>query len=129
MLAGIDYFVVVAYLVVILLLGYYFRKFVSSSDDYFLGGRTLPFGAIGILLETLMGWSIWFSIIFTAGVTGLYTYFGGIVAVVMTDVVQMIIMFVGGFTLVFLSFYYVREWEGLVTKVYLMEHEYQNILS
>lgn len=40
MLTGIDYFVVIAYLVGILMLGYYFRKFVSSSDDYFLGGRT-----------------------------------------------------------------------------------------
>ena len=220
MLSGIDYFVVISYLVGILLLGYYFRKFVDSSDDYFLGGRTLPFWAIGmsivvsdigaldfvgvsgqayryglspanfdwigsvpamllaafifvpyfwkaklytipeylgrrynasvqtiasltwiifftlnmgvvfwasgILLETLMGWPIWLSILVTAGVTGLYTYFGGITAVVMTDVVQMIIMFVGGFTLVFLSFYYIGGWEGLVTKIYAMGPEYQN---
>ena len=220
MLAGIDYFVVIAYLVGILLLGYYFRKFVSSSDDYFLGGRTLPFWAIGmsivvsdigaldfvgisgqayryglspanfdwigsvpamllaafifvpyfwkaklytipeylgrryndtvrtiasltwiiffaldmgvlfwasgILLETLMGWPIWFSILITAGVTGLYTYYGGIAAVVMTDVVQMVIMFVGGLTLVFLSFYYVGGWEGLVTKIHAMGPEYAN---
>ncbi len=40
MLTGIDYFVVIAYLIGILLLGYDFRIFVSSSDDYFLGGRT-----------------------------------------------------------------------------------------
>jgi SSS family solute:Na+ symporter len=220
MLMGIDYFIVVSYIVGMLILGYYFKKFVSSSDDYFLGGRTLPFWAIGmsivvsdigaldfvgvsgqayryglspanfdwigsvpalllgafifvpyfwkaklytipeylgrrynsyvqtiasltwiifftlnlgiifwasgILLETLMGWPIWISILVTAGVTGLYTYFGGITAVVMTDVVQMIIMFVGGLTLVFLSFYYVGGWEALVTKVHAMGPEYQN---
>lgn len=48
MLTGIDYFVVVAYLAGILLLGYYFSKFVSSSNDYSLGGRTLLFWAIGM---------------------------------------------------------------------------------
>ena len=53
MLAGIDYFIVIAYLVGILLLGYYFRKFVSSSSDYFLGGKSLPFWAIGMSLEIL----------------------------------------------------------------------------
>ncbi len=220
MLTGIDYFVVIAYFVGILLLGYYFKKFVGGADDYFLGGRTLPFWAIGmsivvsdigaldfvgisgqayrfgispanfdwigsvpamllagfifvpyfwkaklytipeylgrryndtvrtiasatwiiffaldmgvlfwasgILLEALMGWPIWLSILVTAGVTGLYTYYGGITAVVMTDVVQMVIMFVGGFTLVFLSFYYVGGWEGLVTKIHAMGPEYQN---
>ena len=220
MLTGIDYFVVICYMLGMLILGFYFKKFVNTSEDYFLGGRTLPFWAIGmsivvsdigaldfvgisgqayrfglspanfdwigsvpamllaaflfvpyfwkaklftipeylgrrynsyvqtiasltwiifftlnlgiifwasgILLETLMGWPIWLSILVTAGVTGLYTYFGGITAVVMTDVVQMIIMFVGGFTLVFLSFYYIGGWEELVSKVHAMGPEYQN---
>ncbi len=48
MLAGIDYFIVIAYIVGMLLLGLYFKKFVNSSDDYFLGGRSLPFWAIGM---------------------------------------------------------------------------------
>ncbi|MCB0732313.1 MAG: sodium/solute symporter [Ignavibacteriae bacterium] len=223
MLAGIDYFVVISYLVGIMILGYYFKKYVNDTDDYFLGGRTLPFWAIGmsivvsdigaldfvgvsgqayrygispanfdwlgsvpamllaafifipyfwkaklytipeylgrryndyvriiaavtwiifftlnmgvyfwasgILLESIMGWPIWYSIIVTAIVTGLYTYFGGITAVVMTDVVQMIIMFVGGFALVFLSFYHIGGWEGLVTKLHEMGPEYQNHLN
>ena len=220
MLAGIDYFVVIAYLVGILLLGYYFRKFVGSSEDYFLGGKTLPFWAIamsivvsdigamdfvgvsgqayrfgispgnfdwigsvpamllaafvfipyfwkaglytipeylgrryndsvqtiasltwiiffafdlgvlfwatGVFLEALMGWPVWLSILITAVVVGLYTYFGGIAAVVMTDVVQMIVMFIGGAALVFLGFYAVGGWEGLVDKVNAMGPAYQN---
>jgi SSS family solute:Na+ symporter len=220
MLSGIDYFVVIAYLVGILLLGYYFKRFVGSSEDYFLGGKSLPFWAIGmsivvsdigaldfvgvagqayrygispgnfdwigsvpamilaafifipyfwkagvytipeylgrryndsvrtiasltwiiffafdlgvlfwasaVFLEALMGWPIWLSIFITAGVVGLYTYMGGITAVVMTDVVQMIIMFIGGFTLVFLSFYHVGGWEGLVDKIGLMGDAYQH---
>lgn len=218
MLAGIDYFVVMAYLVGILLLGYYFKRFVDTSEDYFLGGRSLPFWAIGmsivvsdigaldfvgvsgqayrygisvgnfdwigsvpamllaafifipyfwkggmytipeylgrrynkyvrtaasvtwivffavdlgvlfwasaVLLNVLMGWPVLISIFITAAVVGLYTYFGGITAVVMTDVVQLIIMFVGGFTLVFLSFYYIGGWDALVEKVYALGPEY-----
>ena len=218
MLSGIDYFIVISYLFGILLLGYYFKRFVGSSEDYFLGGRSLPFWAIGmsivvsdigamdfvgvsgqayrygisvgnfdwigsvpamllaafifipyfwrggmytipeylgrrynrhvrtiasltwivffavdlgvlfwassVLLNVLMGWPIWLSILITAGVVGLYTYFGGITAVVMTDVVQLIIMFVGGLTLVFLGFYAVGGWEGMVEKIYAMGPEY-----
>ena len=48
MLSGIDYFVVIAYLTGILILGFYFRRFVHSSKDFFLGGRMLPFCAIGM---------------------------------------------------------------------------------
>ncbi len=220
MLSGIDYFVVIAYLVGIMALGYYFKNFVSSSEDYFLGGRSLPFWAIGmsivvsdigaldfvgvsgqayrygispanfdwigsvpamllaafifipyfwkaglytipeylgrrynskvrtlssltwiiffafdlgvlfwasaVFLEALMGWPVWLSIFLTAGVVGLYTYFGGIAAVVMTDVVQMIIMFVGGLALVFLGFYYVGGWEAMVDKINAMGDGYQH---
>jgi len=218
MLAGIDYFIVVAYILGILILGYYFKRFVGSSEDYFLGGKSLPFWAIAmsivvsdigamdfvgvsgqayrygisvgnfdwigcvpamllaafifipyfwrggiytipeylgrrynrhvrtiasltwiiffavnlgilfwasaVLLNVLMGWPIWLSILLTAGVVGLYTYFGGITAVVMTDVIQFIIMFVGGLTLVFLGFYSIGGWEGLVEKINAMGPEY-----
>ncbi len=220
MLAGIDYFVVIAYIVGMLLLGLYFRKFVSSSDDFFLAGKSLPFWAIGmsivvsdigaldfvgvsgqayrygisvgnfdwigsvpamllaafifipyfwrggmytipeylgrrynqkvrtiasvtwivffaldlgvlfwssaVLMNILLGWSIWTSILITAGVVGLYTYFGGITAVIMTDVVQMIIMFVGGFALVYLSLDAVGGWENMVDKITNMGPEYRS---
>ena len=220
MLAGIDYFIVIAYIVGMLLLGLYFKKFVNSSEDYFLGGKSLPFWAIGmsivvsdigaldfvgisgqayrygvsvgnfdwigsvpamllaafifipyfwrggmytipeylgrrynksvrtiasvtwilffaldlgvlfwasaVLLNVLMGWPIWISIISTAGVVGLYTYFGGITAVIMTDVVQLIIMFIGGFALVYLSLDAVGGWENMVDKISTMGPEYQS---
>lgn len=220
MLAGIDYFIVIAYIIGMLLLGLYFKRYVSSSEDYFLGGRSLPFWAIGmsivvsdigaldfvgvsgqayrygvsvgnfdwigsvpamllaafifipyfwrggiytipeylgrrynptvrtiasvtwilffaldlgvlfwasaVLLNVLMGWAIWTSIIVTAVVVGLYTYFGGITAVIMTDVVQMIIMFVGGFALVYLSLHAVGGWENMVDKISTMGPEYRS---
>jgi SSS family solute:Na+ symporter len=219
-LGGIDYFVVVMYMAGIMLLGLYFKKFVHSSQDYFLAGRMMPFWAIGmsvvvsdigaqdfvavsgqayrfgisvgnfdwigsvpamllaafifvpyfwkaglytipeylgkryndavrviasanwiiffafnlgiifwasaLVLKTLMGWDTWFSIIVTAVVVGAYTLFGGLTAVVMTDVVQMIIMFIGGAAVVFLGFYHVGGWEGLVEKMSAMGGDYQN---
>jgi len=47
-LDGIDYAVVIAYLAGIMLLGLYFKRFVHSSKDYFLAGKSLPFWAIGM---------------------------------------------------------------------------------
>ena len=47
-LHGIDYFVVIAYLVGIMVLGLYFARFVRSADDFFLSGKTLPFWAVGM---------------------------------------------------------------------------------
>lgn len=48
MLTGIDYVIVVVYLIGIMLLGFYFKRFVHSSKDFFLAGKTLPFWAIGM---------------------------------------------------------------------------------
>ena len=223
MLSGIDYFVVVAYLVGIMLLGLYFRKFVQSSQDFFLAGRSLPFWAIGMsivvsdigaqdfvgvsgqayrygiavgnfdwigsvpamllaafvfipyfwkaglytipeylgrryndgartlaaitwivffafnlgiifwasarILGTLMGWPRWLSIILTATVVGLYTLMGGLTAVVMTDVIQMIIMFIGGAAVVFLGFYHLGGWSGFVDRLAAAGGDYRSSLQ
>ncbi len=220
MLTSIDYVIVISYLAGILLLGYYFKRFVGSSEDYFLGGRSLPFWAIGMsivvsdigaldfvgvsgqayrygisvgnfdwigsvpamllaafifipyfwrggmytipeylgrrynptvrtlasatwivffavnlgvlfwasgtLLNVIMGWPIWTSVIVTAIVVGVYTYFGGITAVVMTDTVQFVIMFVGGLALVYLGFQAVGGWDSMVEKIYALGPEYAN---
>jgi SSS family solute:Na+ symporter len=47
-LSGIDYFVVIAYLLGITALGLYFARFVRSADDFFLCGKSLPFWAVGM---------------------------------------------------------------------------------
>ncbi len=220
MLTGIDYVVVIVYLIGIMLLGFYFKKFVHSSKDFFLAGKTLPFWAIGmsivvsdigaldfvgisgqayryglavgnfdwigsvpamllaafifvpifwkaglytipeylgrryndavrvvasvtwiiffafnlgiifwasaVLLNALMGWPIWVSILLTAAIVGLYTIFGGLAAVVMTDVVQMVVMFGGGAILVIIGFEHVGGWDGLVEKVTARGPAYEN---
>jgi len=219
-LSGIDYFVVIVYLVGIMLLGLYFKRFIHSSKDYFLAGRALPFWAIGMsivvsdigaqdfvgvsgqayrygiavgnfdwigsvpamllaafifipyfwkaglytipeylgrryndyvrtlasvtwiiffafnlgiifwasakLLNTLMGWPYWQSIIVTAVVVGVYTFFGGLTAVVLTDVIQMVIMFAGGILVVLLGLHEVGGFSGLMEKLASRGEGYQN---
>lgn len=220
MLDGIDYAVVIVYLIGIMLVGLYFKRFVHSSRDYFLAGKSLPFWAIGMsivvsdigaqdfvgvsggayrygiavgnfdwigsvpamllgafifipyfwkagvytipeylgrrynnalrslasltwiiffafnlgiifwasakLLDTLMGWSYWQSIIVTALVVGVYTFCGGLTAVVFTDVVQMVIMFAGGILVVVLGLHRVGGLSGLMEKLASQGEEYRN---
>ena len=52
--------------------------------------------ATSVLLGGLMGWNPLFSIWLTVVVIGIYTIGGGLGAVVMTDVLQVCVMFVGG---------------------------------
>ncbi len=63
------------------------------------------FWAAGIMLHTYLGWSIESSIIITAIVVGVYTISGGLAAVAITDVVQLGIMFVGGFAIAAIGFW------------------------
>jgi len=82
-----------------------------------------------VLLKTLMGWPEWLSIILTAGVVGMYTLMGGLAAVVMTDVIQMVIMFIGGAAVVFLGFYEVGGWDGMVDKLAAARENHQTYLE
>ncbi|MFP4502080.1 MAG: sodium:solute symporter family transporter [Candidatus Hydrogenedentota bacterium] len=55
------------------------------------------------LMNTVLGWNPYFVVWLMVLITGVYTFSGGLSAVVMVDVVQLIIMFVGGLSLLFLS--------------------------
>ena len=78
------------------------------------------------LLETNLGWNTTFSIWLIVAITGIYTFSGGLSAVVMTDVVQLIVMFVGGAALVVLSLWEVGGWDSLREQVLAKGPEYQN---
>ena len=69
------------------------------------------------LSNTILGWDprrvIWLMVF----ITGVYTFSGGLSAVVMVDVVQLIIMFVGGIALLVLSMWEVGGPAGLQEKV------------
>lgn len=207
-LTSLDVLIVVFYLGATLVLGVYFSRFVKSSGDFLLAGKSLPFWAIGmsvvvsdigaidmvsgagaayrfglaqanfdwigsvpamifvafvfapfywrsgvstipeflgrrygagvrafqtmiwlgflasmlavmlwtsaVFLSTVLGWSPQVAIWLTVGIVGVYTFAGGLTAVVMTDVVQLVIMFVGSAALLGLSFWKIGGWSQLV---------------
>lgn len=206
-LASIDYAIIATYMVGMMVAGVLYSRFVETTGDFFLAGRSLPFWAIGFsivasdigaidlitgsgaayqfgvsqanfdwigsvpavliaafvfvpyywragvytipeflgrrynagvqwiqaviwlvfmtvnvaimlymsttVLETIFGWEMWVAIAVTAILVGLYTITGGLAAVVMTDVMQIVVMFVGTGALVALSLAEVGGWSGM----------------
>ncbi|MFT5521798.1 MAG: SSS family solute:Na+ symporter, partial [Enterobacterales bacterium] len=48
-LETIDYAIILMYLIVIFLIGIYFTKKASNSvEDFFIGGRTMPWWLLGV---------------------------------------------------------------------------------
>jgi len=66
-----------------------------------------------VFLKTLMGWDTSTAIWLTVIVVGFYTVSGGLAAVVMTDVVQMVVMFIGAGALFVLSLWETGGWEAM----------------
>ena len=69
------------------------------------------------LMFTVLGWPIPFTICLMMFITGVYTFSGGLSAVVMVDVVQLIVMFVGGIALLVLSMWETGGWAEVQRKV------------
>ena len=44
----IDHVIIVFYMVAVLGLGVFFSRYVKTSGDFFLAGKSLPFWAIGM---------------------------------------------------------------------------------
>src|SRR5439155_1057139 len=79
----LDLAIVIAYLLGVTALGMCFRRGQQNVTDYFLGGRTAPW------------WALAFSIVIVIALTVLYTFEGGMKAVIWTDVAQLLIYLTG----------------------------------
>lgn len=69
------------------------------------------------VFEDILGWSFWTSVLVTAGVVGVYTTFGGLKAVVMTDFVSCAVLIAGA---ALICVYGLREtggWSGLQERI------------
>ncbi len=76
------------------------------------------------LMHTVLGWDPYVTLWLTAAITGIYTFSGGLTAVVFTDVVQLVVMYVGGMGLLALSVWEVGGWSTLREKVLAMGPAY-----
>jgi solute:Na+ symporter, SSS family len=92
----------------------------------FLGLAIMLWITADKLIYVILGWPQWFSILLMAGVTGMYTYSGGLTAVVFTDVVQLVVMYVGGLGLLALSLLKVGGWSSLREQILAKGPEFQH---
>lgn len=77
-------------------------------------------------MNTVLGWDVKWCIFITAALVGVKTFSGGLAAVAMTDALQMIVMFVGGFALLALCLWEVGGWSALQEQVLAKGPEYAN---
>ncbi|MDH4218498.1 MAG: sodium/solute symporter [Candidatus Aminicenantes bacterium] len=75
------------------------------------------FWASGLMLNEYLGIPVEVSLLITALIVGVYTITGGLAAVAMTDVVQLLVMFIGGVALTVLGLWTVGGWSGLVNAI------------
>ncbi len=78
-------------------------------------GFTLYTGAL--VINTLFGIPIMVSIVVAAVLTGIYTVFGGLLAVVVTGALQTIILLAGSIILTIIAFVKIGGWGGLVQHI------------
>lgn len=78
------------------------------------------------LMHTVLGWPTHLTLWITAAITGFYTFSGGLTAVVFTDVVQLVVMYVGGLGLLWLALWEVGGWAVLHEKILAMGTPYEN---
>jgi solute:Na+ symporter, SSS family len=79
-----------------------------------------------VMMETVVGWPPAVSIWVTVVVVGIYCISGGLTAVVITDVIQMIVMYIGGGALLVLGVWKAGGWSEMVNKVFALGDHYKN---
>jgi len=101
--------------------GLMLNEFVPIPD-------TLLGGTVKAVLEPIWGehWPIMVHIILIGVAVGIYTGSGGLSAVVMTDVVQLVVMFVGGIAVIAVGLYQVGGISGLKEAIYALGPEYSH---
>lgn len=78
-------------------------------------GFSLYTGAL--VLEGMFGFNIMYSIIIIAVLTGLYTIIGGLMAVVLTESIQTLILLAGAICITAIGYVKVGGWEGIAASV------------
>ncbi|KAM4722925.1 sodium/glucose cotransporter 4 [Rhinophrynus dorsalis] len=92
------------YMSVLSLILYIFTKI---STDIYSGA---------LFIQVSLGWDIYLSTVILLVVTAIYTVAGGLTAVIYTDTLQTVIMVIGAFVLMFISFEKVGWYPGLEQK-------------
>src|SRR6476646_9101384 len=88
-----------------------------SIVGYVLTKISVTLFAGGIVMRAVTGLDFWTSAAILIVITGLYTIFGGLRAVIYTEVMQAVVLIVGSITLMFIGLHAVGGWSGLRASV------------
>jgi len=89
---------------------YFFSAFLLLANIFIDAAAALYAGAIvaQVLFPDL---PMWVTISVTAGLAGLYIFFGGLDAVVINDAIQAVLIFIGGVVIAILAWHQIPSWE------------------
>ncbi|GBF51122.1 sodium/proline symporter [Leptospira ryugenii] len=73
--------------------------------------------SLSLIFETMLGWNPHLSILLSAFIVLIYTYFGGLSSSIYTEVMQFFLTIFGLFPLVWMGLIEVGGWEGLLSKI------------
>jgi len=90
------------YLALVCILGYVLTKI------------SVTVAAGGIVIHAVTGMGFWTGAIIVVVATGIYTIFGGLRAVLYTDMLQMFILIAGSFTVLVLGLHAIGGWDAMV---------------
>src|SRR5688500_7174829 len=102
------------------------RRYNSASRAYFtwisiigyvLTKISVTLFAGGVVMRAVTGFDFWTSAAILIVITGLYTIFGGLRAVIYTEVMQAVVLILGSATLMFVGLNAVGGWSGLQASV------------
>ena len=88
-----------------------------SIVGYVLTKISVTLFAGGVVMRAVTGFDFWTSAAILIVITGLYVIFGGLRAVIYTEVMQAVVLIVGSITLMFIGLHAVGGWSGLQAKV------------
>ncbi len=102
------------------------QRYSRGCRDYLAGlsivsaivihiGFTLYTGAV--VLEEMFGFDKWTSIVGTSVLTGIYTIVGGLLAVVLTESLQTVILLAGAILITLVAYFHAGGWEGVAANV------------
>jgi SSS family solute:Na+ symporter len=90
---------------------------IVSIIGYVLTKISVTIAAAGIVFETLMGVDFWTGALVVVIATGLYTVFGGLTAVLYTDLLQLFVLIGGAVTVTVAGLAALGGWDALVQSV------------
>lgn len=85
--------------------------------------------ATAVLMKSMMGLSFTFSVLLVAVLVSVYTLAGGLLAVVYTDVLQCVVLFLGCIVTSLIGLYNVGGFDGLFAAIHNMGPGYENHLN